>query len=318
MAVSATARSPSSSLAMRRTKVLSTPPENATSAEPSSRSEARSCRTLWSLRSTSCSHCAGVSTAGALLCRLALALGLARLGHACGPGGGTRPCALPGRRAGSHPLAGDDLQLVRRDVAHVQQRLENAHGAGLDGLDVRADGHLGGRGRLVRLGDAHEVRNLSGEGLLVPAGRVPLDELLGRAVDVDLEVAADQTAVLLARRLVRADRGHERRDLVAGQEIGDQPEALHPDIPLLLGVGGAAPEVVGEIVLVQDLDRAAHLTEPGSDVVDQGRFPGAGHTGQPEREALVGGHEHSEDWARQISYQRTKTEALRGLVCTRS
>jgi hypothetical protein len=64
---------------------------------------------------------------------------------------------------------------------------------------VGADGHLGGGRRLVRLGDADEVRNLSGEGLLVLARRVPLDELLGRAVDVDLEIPADETAVVLAR-----------------------------------------------------------------------------------------------------------------------
>src|SRR5262249_7139764 len=242
MAVSATARSPSSSRAMRRTKVLSTPPEKATSAEPSSRTEARSRCTLWSLRSTSCCHCAGVSTADALLWRSALGLGLARLGHPSGPGGGTRPRALLGGRAGSHPLSGDDLQLVAGDVAHVQQRLEDAHRAGLDRLHVRADGHLRRGGRLVWLGDAHAVRDPPRERLLVAPGRVRLDELLGGAIDVDLEVAADETPVLLACGLVRADRRHEGRDLVAGQEVGHEAEPLHPDVPLLLRVRGPTPE----------------------------------------------------------------------------
>src|SRR5439155_7294466 len=166
-AVSAMALSPSSSTAIFSTKVESTPPENATSAEPQPRSKARIEASLgkddahsastWSsviICPSADSHAAkGVNKKLPAL----LAGDLARLGHPRrstrrpSPRPSRRLASLPRQRVRLHPLAGDRLELFGRHVAEIEQRLKHFAPTLFHRLGVGVHHHLRRIGRLVRL-----------------------------------------------------------------------------------------------------------------------------------------------------------------------
>src|ERR1051325_9735060 len=79
----------------------------------------------------------------------------------------------------------------RWDRATALQRGDHLGDALFDGLPLAVEDHLCMQRLLVGVGHAAEVLNLAPHRLLVQALDVPTDELLQRAIGVDLDKVAD-------------------------------------------------------------------------------------------------------------------------------
>src|SRR5262249_31496818 len=86
------------------------------------------------------------------------------------------------------------------------------------------DDDFGSRGRLVRVCNAGEVRNLSGERLFVQPFDVACSQDVDRALHVDFYEIRDAGANLLAHRAVGRDSGGDRDSAVAGQQLADEAD----------------------------------------------------------------------------------------------
>ena len=154
-------------------------------------------------------------------------------------------------------------------------------------LDHRVEHELGVLGDLVRVVDAGEPLDLAGERLLVQAlGIAVLRELVERGVDVDLDELSDHRSHLVSGLLVGRDRAADRRDAVARQELGDEPDPQDVRVTVLLGEPEALGQVLPDHVAVEDL--GLHL--PRLELVvqhlgDRG-LAGTGQAGEPDGEAL--------------------------------
>src|SRR5260370_38811512 len=127
-----------------------------------------------------------------------------------------------------------------------------------DALLIRMNAHLRTGGWLVRLGDPHEVWNLTGQGLLVLPGVVALDQLLGGAIDIDLDISGDQPAVFFSRRFVGADGGDQDCRSTAGQQVGDVAKPLNDGRSTLLGVLAPTPQPFPPPSCIPDFNPAAY------------------------------------------------------------
>ena len=170
--------------------------------------------------------------------------------------------------AASHVPAGEEVHVVRAQVAQVEQALEDAVGGLAHGLGVGAHRDLGVRGRLVGVGDAHEVGDLAGHRLLVAAGVVSGDEHLHRAVHEDLHEATDLPAELVARIAVGRERGHDGHALGAGDAAGGEAQALHQEVAVLLGLVEALGEELGDGEVRQIVARAEIAAQEIAEIVD--------------------------------------------------
>src|SRR5215217_5012141 len=123
----------------------------------------------------------------------------------------------------------------------------------LVGLDVQ----FGSLRRLVRVGDAGELRDLPRECPLVEALDVTLGAHLQRSIDEDLdEILAHVLPDLVAHLLEGRDGADDHSYPVACQQVGHEPDPQYVGVPVLPG----EPETLGQIgphdVPVQNLDLA--------------------------------------------------------------
>ena len=123
-------------------------------------------------------------------------------------------------------------------VEHVPERL-------LGRLRSGVDHELGVLGRLVRVVDAGEARDLAGQRLLVQALGVAVGgDLVDRGVHVDLDELADQLAAGVAGLPVRRDRAADRGDAVAREQVRDERDAQDVRVAVLLGEPEALRQVL--------------------------------------------------------------------------
>ena len=137
---------------------------------------------------------------------------------------------------------------------------------------------------LVRIADAGEVlddrrRAPSCRG---PSCRAPRD--VDRALDVDLDEAASAFARTSSRIVaVGRDRGRDRDDAVAREQVRDEADAADVRVAVLLREAEALREVLAHLVAVEDLDTPAPGSSPRT--VRQRALAGARQAGEPEDRA---------------------------------
>ena len=167
----------------------------------------------------------------------------------------------------------------RPEVAELLEPGEDPAGAVLRLLLVGLDVQLGGGRRLVRVGDARELRDLARERLLVEALHVALGAHLEGRVDEYLDkVLADVAPDLVADLLERRDGRDDDPDPVAGQKVGHEADPQHVDVPVLAREAEALGEVGANDVPVEDLDLAVPLSQLPLHDVGYGRLAGPGET----------------------------------------
>ena len=154
----------------------------------------------------------------------------------------------------------------------------------IDRLRPAVDDHVRGVGRLVRIGDTGEVIDLAGQRFLVQTLDVALGEHVDRAAHVDLDKATDPPAHFSPRVRVRRDRCGDGDDAVAGQQLGNEPDATDVDVAVFLAEAEAGTQCLTDFVAVEHLDIQAALAQLGCDALSDRRFAGAGKAGEPDRE----------------------------------
>jgi hypothetical protein len=138
------------------------------------------------------------------------------------------------------------------------------------------------RGRLVGLGDAGQILQLARERPLVLAGLVARDELIDRAVDEDLDKAADLAPGLVAHFAVRALHRRLEDDPAAPRDQAADPgEPLDLCVALILGGRAADAQHLRDIGGVEDLGAHAEPLETLRKGLRQGALAGASHPGEP-------------------------------------
>jgi hypothetical protein len=90
-----------------------------------------------------------------------------------------------------------------------------------------------------------------------------------------------QLPQLVAHRPVRRDHRAQHDHAVAGQEIGDEPDAAHVLVAILTGEAEALREVGPDDVAVEDLDVPAVVEQPLLDGARDRRLPGRRESRQP-------------------------------------
>lgn len=178
------------------------------------------------------------------------------------------------------------------EVALLGQPVDDLGNALLDRVLVGLDGDLGVLGLLVGGGDAGEVLDLTGAGLLVEALGVTLLSDLEGHVNVDLD-KGDGLIVALARLGVQLagdvavcpvgrDEGGDGDGGRVGEELGDFGDAADVLVAVLLGEAEVLVEAEADVVAVE--------TVGGDAKVQQVLLEGRGHgglargreTGQPD------------------------------------
>src|SRR5215210_2976902 len=172
-----------------------------------------------------------------------------------------RPTRKPTRRPNRVGVGSISLGPVELpdgpEIAELLEPGDDPAGALVGLLLIGLDVELRGGGRLVRVGDAGELRYLPGERLLVEALHVALGADLKRGVDEDLdEVLPDVAPDLVADLLERRDGGDDYPDPVAGQEVGHEPDPQDVGVPVLATKAEALGKVGAHDVPVEDLDLA--------------------------------------------------------------
>src|SRR6266545_262739 len=143
---------------------------------------------------------------------------------------------------------------------------------------------------LVGIGHPREVRDLSGDGLLVQALHVSPGDLLERGLDVHLDKVADQLAIAIADLPIRRDRGAHGDHAVPHQQVGDEADPQDVGVAILLGECQALGQVRSHHVAVQELDPVASLAERRHEQLGDGGLAGPGQPGEPDAEPSVLGH----------------------------
>src|SRR5215211_6406976 len=184
----------------------------------------------------------------------------------------------------SRPLGGWD-QLVLLEIG------EDLLGGLLGRLALGVDHQLRLLGRLVGVGDARELLDLTGAGLGVEALDVALLADLDRGLDVRLdEAAVHNLPRLVADLAVGRDGGRDDRHAVAGEQVRDERDAADVRVAILLREAEALREVLADDVAVEHLERHAALAQRLDELVGDRGLARAGEAREPEGEALVVAH----------------------------
>src|SRR5262245_45689466 len=134
------------------------------------------------------------------------------------------------------------------------------------------------------MGHAGEVLDLAGEGLLVEALHVTLDEDVERALDEHLDEIPDPAAVLVPDLAEGRDGGADGHHPVPGEEMADVPDAADVGVAVLPREPQSLGQVLAHLVAVEDLDVAAPRAQDLADGPREGGLPRARETGEPDGE----------------------------------
>src|SRR5215203_4958528 len=189
---------------------------------------------------------------------------------------------VPGRRSRGHLFF---------DQAQLGQLSEDLLRALIGRRRLGVDAKLGALGCLVRIRDAGELLDLTGERLRVEALHVALGASIDRRIDVNLDEATELLNHLsrLGPGLgVRRDRRHDHGAALPGEPGGDPADALDVRVAVLLREPEPLREVLANRVPVQILDDPSATLELGADDLGDRRLSSSRQTGKPERKARTG------------------------------
>ena len=133
---------------------------------------------------------------------------------------------------------------------------------------LRLDADLGARRRLIGVGHAGELLDLTAERLLVETLDVPARALLDGRVDEHLDkraVLLDHRARPVARLRVRRDRRHDHCGSVAREPRRDPADAVDVRVAVLLREAEPLGQVLTHLVAVEPLDEEPAPLELGAD-----------------------------------------------------
>src|SRR6266511_3704861 len=174
------------------------------------------------------------------------------------------------------------------DEAELGELLQDEPCALVGRMDLRVDTQVRIRRRLIRIGDARELCDLTCEGLCVETLDVALRARLDRGVHVQLDEGAellDHLARLLPRLLVRRNGGDEHGRSVARQPGGDPADPLDVRVPVLLREPEPLGDVLADGVAVEVLDEPATALELRADDLRNRGLAGSRKAGEPNRKA---------------------------------
>src|ERR671916_594775 len=185
-----------------------------------------------------------------------------------------RPTRKPTRspkRVGEGSISGPVELSDGPQVAELLEPEDNPARALVRLLLVGLDVELGGGRRLVGVGDAGELRDLTGEGLFVEALDVALGAGLYGRVHEDLDKVLPYRAPhLVARLLERRDGRDYHPDPVAREQLGDEADAQDVYVPIFLAEGETLAEVGAHDIPVEDLYLAKPLPQLSLDDLGYG------------------------------------------------
>lgn len=193
----------------------------------------------------------------------------------------------------------DFFFLRRVEVALLVEPLCDLSNALLDGVLVRLDGDLGVGRLLVGGGDAGEVLDLAGPGLLVQALGVALLGDLDGDVDEDLDKGNGLVVAALGRGLgvqlagevaVGAVRGNEGGDGDGGgvgEELGYLADAADVLVAVLLGEAQVLVEAEADVVAVEAVGRHAEVQQVLLEGRGHGRLARGREARQPDGQAAL-------------------------------
>ncbi len=175
----------------------------------------------------------------------------------------------------------------RRDETTPLQVAKDLGTGFLDALFSRLAHDLRPLRFLVGVVDSGEAADLPGEGLLVQALRVSLDEDGKGTAAVDLDEASRAGARLPPRLAIGGDEGAQGGDPVLGEERGDDAHAADVLVAILLGEAKIPCEVLADDVAVQALHvRKAPALELLEERLGERGLPRAREPGEPDDEPL--------------------------------
>src|SRR5690349_4868934 len=157
--------------------------------------------------------------------------------------------------------------------------------------------------RFVRIGDARELRDLAGDGLLVETFHVAAGHHLERALHVNLDEIVNARTQLLAHRPVRRNGGHYGDCAIAGEQFADEADAADVSVAIFLAEAQALAEVLAHHVAIQHLNFRTGVTQAFFDDRGDGALARAGEPGEPQRKALM----RQERFASRISLSSTSS-----------
>ena len=163
-----------------------------------------------------------------------------------------------------------------------------------DSLDAFVGRFLGGvdhdlrvHGRLVWVGNAGKVLDLSRQSPLVEPLDVPLNQDIQRAVHEDLEEVRDAVVEFIPHRAVRGDGRRDGNHSIARKQFTDKADAPDVGVTVLFAESQAFRQVGPDHVAIQQFDLGACRAETPVEDLRKGAFAGPGEARKPDCETLM-------------------------------